>query len=392
MKIVGAEIIPLTFSFRRVSKVSFGTVGKREDDIVIKLYTDEGVSGLGEANTLGPAYLGESQETVMGIIANHLFPKVLEGENPFNLELIHQKMDKVVYGNTVAKSAVDFALHDIIGKTLGVPVYQILGGAFTKKIPLGYVVGIDTRQKGAEYAKECVKAGFRLIKTKVGLDLAEDVKRVEAIRKAIGPDIPMIVDANSAYLPKEAIQMANRIEELSPILLEAPVSQKDLEGMAYVRRSVSVPIGACEAAFTLPQILRVIRTEAADWFNFKVDRSGGFFKGKQAVHMMETAGLFARQAEQPGFGIGAAAQAHFAASTSNLAKYPAGIANGILMMAGQFSTKNIETDIVINTPVVENGFLQVPETPGLGVELNEEAVRKYMTPGRSPLLMGHKSR
>src|SRR4030067_2336250 len=143
MKITGIEIIPLTISFKGQIKESFGTVGLREDDVIIRLHTDEGITGLGEGSTLGPFYSGESQETVMGIIAHHLFPKVLEGKDPFDVDPIHYEMDKTVYGNTGAKAAVDFALYDIMGKALNVPVYKLLGGRFTDEIHLRGRVGID---------------------------------------------------------------------------------------------------------------------------------------------------------------------------------------------------------------------------------------------------------
>lgn len=86
-----------------------GTVGKREDNVIVRIHTDEGISGLGEGCTLGPFYCGESQETVMGIIAHHLYPKVLEGEDPFNIDPIYFKMNKIVYGNSVTKAAVDYS-------------------------------------------------------------------------------------------------------------------------------------------------------------------------------------------------------------------------------------------------------------------------------------------
>ena len=171
MKIVGLEMIPLTMRFKGIIKESFGTVGAKEDNVVVKIYTDEGITGLGEGCTLGPFYCGESQETVMGIIGNHLYPKVLEGKDPFNIDPIHFEMDKVVYNNTVAKAAIDFALYDIMGKALNVPVYKLLGGRFADEIPLRGSVGIGKPEKMAELAKSIIEEGFGGIKMKVGLIL-----------------------------------------------------------------------------------------------------------------------------------------------------------------------------------------------------------------------------
>jgi muconate cycloisomerase len=179
------------------------------------------------------------------------------------------------------------------------------------------------------------------------------------------------------------------MERFAPLLIEQPVARDDLEGLAHVRRAVSVPIGACESAMTLPQILRIIKWKAADFFNYKISRSGGFFRGKQAVHAIDAAGLFAVGSEQLGFGIELAAQAHFAVSTSFLS-LPGGYGAGILGMAGAFDTRHFEDDIVSNPPRIEEGNLYVPEGPGLGVELREDKVRTYLTRGASPVMVGKK--
>ncbi len=113
------------------------------------------------------------------------------------------------------------------------------------------------------------------------------------------------------------------------MLIKQPVKRDDFEGMFQVRNSVNIPIGACESALTLLQIMRVIKLSAADFFKYKINRSGGFFRGKQAVHVVDEAGLFSVGSEQLGFGIIVAAQAHFAVSTPIL-KWPSGYGMGLL--------------------------------------------------------------
>jgi L-alanine-DL-glutamate epimerase-like enolase superfamily enzyme len=387
MKITGIEILPLTMTFKGMIKESFGTVGLREDDVIIRLHTDEGITGLGEGATLGPFYCGESQETVMGIIGHHLFPKVLEGKDPFDVDPIHYQMDKVVYGNTVAKAAVDFALYDIMGKVFNAPVYKLIGGRFTDEIPLRGSVGIDTPERMAALAKSIIDQGFGGIKVKVGLNPLEDIERVKTIRQAIGPSPVIDVDVNGAYSPKDAIYVLRRVSDCAPILAEQPVQRDDLKGMALVKRSVDVPIGACESALTLAQVMRVIQMEAADFFNYKISRSGGFFPAKQAVRMVEAAGLFVVASEQLGFGVEVAANAHFAVSTPTL-KWPGGHAAGLMGMAGKFEIVDFDGDIVDKTAVVRNGRIQAPGGPGLGVNLVEEKWRRYLTSGKEVIKLG----
>jgi L-alanine-DL-glutamate epimerase-like enolase superfamily enzyme len=401
MKIIGIEMFPISVAFERKVKTAFRGVaideGTSEDNVIIRIYTDEGVSGLGEAGTWGIYYCGESQETDMAVIAYHLFPKVLEGENPFNIDLILKKMDDAVIANSCAKSAIDFALYDIMGKSLNVPVYQLIGGSYAEKFPThAGVLGIDAPEVMAEQAKgflEGLDPAPRLFKIKVGLEYLKDVKRVEAIRKAVGPEHYFLLDCNGSLDVKEAIQFGKRVEEFAPVFLEQPVDYDNLEGLAVVRQNVAVPVGACECALTIEDMMRVIRMDAADFFNFKVDRLGGIYKGKQAVGMIDAAGLWALQSAQYSIGVGWTALAHFSASTH--AMFPVARVCGGPLLRGiypSFEPKPIEVEeVVIGGPKVERGFAEVPPGPGLGIELNEKALKKFLTPGRSVMLVGKRS-
>jgi len=401
MKIVGIEMFPINIAFKRKVKTAFrGTArdeGVSEENVVIKVYTDEGISGLGEAGTWGVYYCGESQETVMDVIGYYLFPQVLEGENPFNIDLIHSKMDAAVLNNTVAKSAIDFALYDIMGKTLNVPVYQLIGGCYADKFPTqAGVIGINTPEVMAEQAKKFLEGldpAPRLFKVKVGLEYLKDVKRVEAIRRAVGPDHYFLLDCNGSLEVKEAIQFGKRVEEFSPVFLEQPVDYDDLEGLAAVKKNVAIPVGACECALKIEDMMRVIRMDAADFFNFKVDRLGGIYKGKQAAGMIDAAGLWALQSAQMSIGVGWAALAHFSASTKAMFPVARVCAGNILLAvypASEAKPVAVE-DVVIGGPKVERGFAQAPPGPGLGIDVNEKALLRFLTRGRSPVLVGKRT-
>ena len=400
MKITGIEMFPVSMSFKRKILTAFRGVerdeGVSEDNVIIRIYTDEGISGLGEAGTWGIYYCGESHETVMDVIAYYLFPKVLKGENPFNVDLIHKKMDKEVLGNTVAKSAIDFALYDIMGKSLNVPVYQLIGGCYAERFPLSAgVLGIGEPEIMAKYAKEFLKGlgpEPRLFKVKVGIDQQKNVKRVEAIRKAVGPQHYLLLDCNGSFSVKQAILFGRRVEEFAPVFLEQPVDYSDLEGLAEVKRNVAVPVGACECALTIEDMMRVIRMDAADFFNFKVDRLGGIYKGKQAVGMINAAGKWALQSAQISLGVGWAALAHFSASTCGM--FPvARVCGGSLLRevypASESEYVQVES-VVIGGPKIENGYAGVFPGPGLGIDLNEEALKKFQSPGKTPMLVGDK--
>ena len=394
MKIVGMEITPITLEWKKTIGESFGVVGKREDDVIIQIFTDNGLNGLGEAMTLGPYYGRESQGTVMSILAEHFWPKVLLDEDPFNIDLIHYKMDKTVSENSFAKTAADLALHDIVGKALNIPVCKLIGGSYTDKIALHWPIGIGAPKEIEEEVLKGMAAGYKAVKMKVGNDAKQDIEMVKTVREAVGPDVAIVVDANQAYDVKRAIRIIRQMEKYDIQRVEQPVHYRDLDGMAMVRRAVEVPIGACESAITPQDIIQIIKKEAADFLNFKVMRSGGFYPSKAIVQMATAAGIFCAGSTMLGMGIELAADAHFAASTIALGPSPYrfhGIASGILKLFNAVDSSGITRDIVNGTPTIANGFLTVPKAPGLGITLNKENLNSYLTKGKKPINLGKTS-
>ena len=393
MKIVGVEVTPITFEWREVVLESFGTVGQREDDVVVEIITDEGISGLGEAMTLGPLYSKESQGTVTAILTEHIAPRVLLGEDLFNIDLIYHKMNKVVSEHSIAKTAIDVALHDIMGKALNVPVHRLIGGSHTDKLPLHWALGMGTTEQMVDDAFKGVKAGFGTLKVKAGTDPKQDVEHIKAIREAVGKDVPVFVDFNQGYDVKTAIRVIRQMEEYDIQRVEQPVHYRDLDGMAMVRRAVEVPVGACESVLTMFDVIQIIKKEAADFINFKLMRSGGFYPSKAIVQAATAAGIFCASSTQLGSGIEIAADAHFATSTIDLAPPPYsfhGITSGIQRLFKAMDSQGINKDIVDGTPIIEHGSLLVPQVPGLGVSLNRDNLNSYLTKGKRALLIGER--
>jgi L-alanine-DL-glutamate epimerase-like enolase superfamily enzyme len=344
--------------------------------------------------TLGPYYGRESQGTVMSILAEHFWPKVLLDEDPFNIDLIHYKMDKTVSENSFAKTAADLALHDIVGKALNIPVCKLIGGSYTDKIALHWPIGIGAPKEIEEEVLKGMAAGYKAVKMKVGNDAKQDIEMVKTVREAVGPDVAIVVDANQAYDVKRAIRIIRQMEKYDIQRVEQPVHYRDLDGMAMVRRAVEVPIGACESAITPQDIIQIIKKEAADFLNFKVMRSGGFYPSKAIVQMATAAGIFCAGSTMLGMGIELAADAHFAASTIALGPSPYrfhGIASGILKLFNVVDSSGITKDIVDGTPKISKGFLTVPKSPGLGITLNKENLNFYLTKGKKPVVLGKTS-
>jgi L-alanine-DL-glutamate epimerase-like enolase superfamily enzyme len=390
MKIVGMEITPITLEWKKTIGESFGVVGKRENDVIVQIFTDNGLYGLGEAMTLGPYYARESQGTVIALLAEHIWPVLLD-EDPFNVDLVNYKMDKAVSENSFAKTAVDIALHDIIGKALNIPVCKLIGGSYTDKIALHWPIGIGSPQEIRDDVMQGMAAGYRAVKMKVGNDPKLDIEMVKTVRESVGPDVAIVVDANKAYDVKMAIRMIRQMERYDIQRVEQPIHYRDLDGMAMVRRAVEVPIGACESAVTMQDVIQIIKKEAADFLNFKVMRSGGFYRSKAIVQMATAAGIFCAGSTMLGMGIELATDAHFTVSTIALGPSPYkyhGIASGILKLFNAVDSSGITRDIVNGTPSIANGFLTLPKGSGLGIELNKDNLNFYLTKGKKQVKLG----
>ncbi|MCK4863671.1 MAG: hypothetical protein KAS25_05200, partial [Dehalococcoidales bacterium] len=167
MKITRIECIPVSIRFAKPMKMGGGTADCA-DAVVVKIHTDEGITGISETGDTSPWYMGESQDSIMHNINNVFGPQILLGEDPFNIEKIVARMDKAAKLNHQSKAVIDYALHDIMGKALGVPVYKLLGGLSNEKIALAFVMSSGTAEEVGTEGKMLVKAGFKGLKLKVG--------------------------------------------------------------------------------------------------------------------------------------------------------------------------------------------------------------------------------
>lgn len=182
-------------------------------------------------------------------MAENLFPAI-DGMDPFDIDLIHHKMDLAIRGYNYAKAAVDIALYDIMGKALDKPVYQLLGGQHRKAIPIAHSLGVVMDIDAAvEEAVAACKEGIRSIKMKGGLNLKRDVELIQKLREALGPDINILVDANQGYpSAKEAVKWGKRMDQFNLQYLEQPV--EGLYQMQQVTHALEVPVCADESCWT----------------------------------------------------------------------------------------------------------------------------------------------
>lgn len=387
MRISKIECIPVTSKFHKPFPMG-GGIEQGSASVVLKLHTDEGIIGIADSGGTSAWYRGESQDSMMSMINNIFGPTILLGEDPFKIEKIVARMDYAARDNNQAKSIVDYALHDIVGKALGVPVYQLLGGLTTEKVPLGYVLPGAETEVVLDMAKKALKAGFRVLKLKVGAGTEElDIENVKALRE-LGDDVEIFIDANGGWHYYQALMILRKMEKYNVAMVEQPVPWWDIDGMARLRAKIGIPVFADEAAIELKNLMEIIAKNAADGFFLKIPKAGGLLKAQKWVAIAKAAGLPVVCGCMMGSGLEAATYTHLLVADEWLSKMVHENL-GPLHIHDVYETvsKPIKNDVALNVPRYENGFLYPTTAPGIGVELNEPAIANLITPGKTPTMI-----
>ncbi|MEM2454674.1 MAG: mandelate racemase/muconate lactonizing enzyme family protein [Candidatus Bathyarchaeia archaeon] len=400
MIITRMEIIPIVRSVK--GGIGQGRISRAPAQvhpaILIKLHTDEGIVGYGE--------LGGGSATIAAL--QEQFAPILLGEDPFNIDkIVHRIENELIYGYVTnitysfIQSAVEVALYDIVGKKLNVPVYNLLGGAHAKKFPMSWPIHFGSAEENAKEAALAYSFGFKCFKVKVGMESwppgSKDEERLKKIRETIGYDAVLTLDANERWSPSEAIKILNkRLAKYEIAYVEQPVPQWDIDGMARVRKESEILVAACESAVTIRDVVEIIKKEAADIIHLKIARSGGFYRSKQIIGMAEAAGLSWTLSSMAGGVIECAVNTHFAASTMRIPEPPFAYEIGGSVSMNLFrelfegKTDVKVEDVAEPIPKIENGYIYVPEGPGLGVEVSEDKIKRFMREGKQPIIIEKK--
>ncbi|HAE92173.1 dipeptide epimerase [Tissierella praeacuta] len=282
---VGQISVPLKKSF----KTALRTVDKIED-IVVKIITDTGHIGYGEAAPTA-VITGDTKGSIKCAVENYIAPQII-GLEIENIEEIMNRIDRSLIKNTSAKAAVDIAIYDLFGQFHKSPIYKLLGG-YRKEIISDLTISVNSPEEMAEDSIEAVKRGYKTLKIKVGLDSQMDIKRIQAIRDAIGYDIDLRLDANQGWKPKEAVVLLRKMEDkgFNIELVEQPVIANDLEGLKYVTQNVNIPILADESVFSPVDALKIIQNRAADLINIKLMKTGGIHNALKICSIAEVYGV-----------------------------------------------------------------------------------------------------
>jgi L-alanine-DL-glutamate epimerase-like enolase superfamily enzyme len=340
-----------------------------KENVFVKISTDEDIAGWGEA-CAHPV----TSETLRGLLATiELFGRTLIGKDPFQIGAIHAALDHLfLQGNAGARSAIDIALYDIMGKAAGQPIYNLLGGAFQKSFGLLATMPRAEPKKMAAHAEQLLERGYTCFEPKMTGHLESldaDADRLEAIIGAVPGKCLVIADPNQTWgTAKDTIEiLLRRFSGVANLAIEQPVMYHDLKGLAAITQAVAQKVVADEAIQNLATMIEIVSGRIADMVSLKLGKCGGFYKALQMMRIAEAAGLPVRIDWTQGSALLDTATGHLHAAVRVVGCDPG--------MDYQLRIKD--------RPIKEGGArldkqgrVVMPEAPGLGLTVDEKLVRK----------------
>ncbi|NLH75647.1 MAG: dipeptide epimerase [Acidobacteria bacterium] len=359
IKITDVEIylfdLPLTSPFR----IAIGEM-TAANDLLVRVKTDQGIVGLGEACPF-PPITGETQATNAAAAA--AIRGMLIGKDPLAIDDLLRLIGPIVHSNPSAVAAFDMALHDILGKVAGLPLFRLLGGT-KSTFETDITTGLDTPENMAAEAKGYADRGYKTLKVKVGLDPEDDIVRMTAVRKAIGPDVDLRIDANQGYSVPQALHALKGMAPLNIQFCEQPVRAADTAGLRAVRQQSPISIMADESLFSPAQAIELVRSEACDTFNIKLMKAGGILNALRIAHIADAANMRCMVGCMLETRLALTAAAHVVASQANI------------VYADLDGNSEHVSDPIVDGMTVKAGTVTLPEKPGLGCDVDPAFVKK----------------
>ena len=344
----------------------------------IKVETDEGLYGWGEAS------LGTNEMALEGMVAD--LRRLVVGRNPMEIEKLCFEVYRDIYwkGGPVLMSAIsgiEIACWDITGKFLGVPVAALFGGKMRDSVKMyanAWFVGARTPEQFAAKAKRTAALGVKALKwdpfgashmTISREQLYRSVDIVGAVREAVGPDIDLLIECHGRFGPTAALEISRELEQYKPMFLEEPCVPDNMDSTAYVRSRSNIPIAAGERGYTKYAFQEMFEKNAVDYAQPDVFHTGGLMEGKKIAAMAEAKHIMVSY-HNPSGPISNAAILQLAATVPNFCIHE-------IMLTDASFRKTITNEEV----VFEDGYIKIPDKPGLGIDVNiDEVLARPYTP------------
>lgn len=359
MKILQTDIYKLSIPMHPFT-IATGTMHYAQNTL-IHIHTDAGYHGVGECSAF-PMIAGETQATCFAMAKD--FASVWKGKNASAIEERMGELHDFTAFNATIKSAFDMALYDLAAKQAGQPLYKFLHGK-KKDIETDLTIGIDTPEKMAEKAIQFKADGVRMIKVKLGKNAKEDVERIRQIRTAVGKDILLRIDANQGWDYDSALYALQQMAPFGIQFCEQPMRHWDDPRLPALRRNVPIPIMADESVFDHHDAQRLIAANACDYVNIKFAKSGGILEAEKIDACCKEKGIPCMMGGMLESRVALTAFAHFALAHDNIIFHDMDTC-----MLGHTA------DPVTGGVRYKGYFLKVPDTPGIGADIEESFLRQ----------------
>ncbi len=332
------------------------------ESTLLKLVTDDGIFGWGETCPVGPTYAPSHARGAQAAL-QEMAPGLL-GANPLNPLSLYRRLDGLLNGHRYAKAAIDIAVHDIMGKALGLRVADLLGGVETEHLPSYYATGVGSADEIASIAREKKREGYPRLQVKVGgRPIETDIEVVQKVWESIGSSMRLAVDANRGWTSGDAIKFSQACRDI-PCVIEQPCNT--LEEIAAVRPLLNHPVYIDESSVDLSTVLNAVGSGICDGFGMKLTRIGGFTPMRDFRGICEARSLPHTCDDSWGGDIIAAACVHMAATVKPK------LLEGV-WLAQPYTADHYDP---VNGITIENGHINLPKGPGLGINPDESLFGK----------------
>ncbi len=369
-KIIAMEAWHLALPVNSRRDHGIGTVANAIEIVVVKLIAEGGAVGYGEGSPWS-VFTGTPEANLAGL-DRYLRPHVVDARIG-DFETIMATAGKALVHCTEAKAALEAALLDVAGKILSKPVWALLGDQCRKEIPLSCSLANPDFDQDIELANRLVSDGVRYVKLKTGFrDHGFDMMRLETLKQDF-PELTVRVDYNQGLGVADAMKQVPEIDRLEPSFIEQPVAFHEYDAMARLRDTTEAPLLADESVFGPEDMRRAIRENICDGVSVKIMKSGGMVRGMEVAKIAEEAGLPGYGGDMFETGLAHLPGVHMIAVSPNIS------------LGCEFyqATYYLEKDLLAEPFPVENGMVQVPDAPGLGLEIDEDLIKRFDVSGSS---------
>ncbi len=363
MKITKVEAIPFAIPYLHPLKFASGAVHVAEH-ILVRVHGEDGVIGQAEAPPR-PFTYGETQASIKAVVEGIFAPQII-GLDILDREKVQTRINRTV-GNPCAKGALDIALWDLIGKSLGVPVNRLLGG-YTDRLRVSHMIGFDTPERMVDVAQSCVETyGITTFKVKVGRNPYQlDIEVCRALRRHFGDKVDLYIDGNRGWSSADSARALRAMADLDLLFAEELNPADDVMGRRWLVRQARIPFFADESVSRPAEVVRELLDGSATAVSIKTARTG-FTQSQRVLYLAESLGVETYIGNQIDGQLGTMASLVFGASYRATAVRAAELSNYL----------DMSDDLLTDPLQIKDGHMQLRDLPGLGVTVDESKLSHY---------------